>query len=71
MGHDEFRKRQISQWEFAPEGAFRLFTKVETGLSKATCEFVFYRRDDNSLVTDDASEEIKQFLEKYQWAIQP
>lgn len=59
---DQYSKRQISQWEFAPEGVFRCFRNVDTGLSKACCEFVFYRRSDNSLVTDDSSQELKDQL---------
>lgn len=68
---DQYRKVQISQWDFAPEGAFRCFRNVDTGLSKACCEFIFYRRSDNALVTDDSDQELKDqlaFLEpQIQW----
>lgn len=62
MADAAYRKRQISQWDFAPEGAFRVFRDVDTGLSRATCEFVFYDRSTGALVTNDCGEELKQRL---------
>ena len=63
MQVSDFRKRQISQWRLAPNGAYQVFRTVDTGLSKGICEFVFYDRD-NFLVTEDASDEVKEFLKK-------
>lgn len=57
-----FRKRQISQWDFAPEGAFRVYRRVRGFADYVTCEFIFYRREDDALVTDDCSAGLKQFL---------
>ena len=55
-----YTKRQLSQWDFAPDGAFKVFRNVDTGLSQATCQFIFY--ENGELVKDDCPESVKGFL---------
>ena len=57
-----YRKRQISQWEFPPKGAYVVYRHVDSGLSNATCTFVFY--DEGKLVTDDCAPDVKTFLKE-------
>ena len=61
-----YKKRQISQWDFPPMGAFVVYRHHETkpdSMDSGVFEFVFYAPD-KSLVTDDASEELKLALKE-------
>lgn len=69
MKPEQYRVSQISQWSFAPKGAFQLFREI--GSSRTICEWVFYLREGNELIKSDCSDELKAFLEVHLFAIQP
>lgn len=69
MRPEDYRKRQISQWEFPPQDAFVAYRPIETGLTKLTCAFIFYEKPEDrastawgNLVMQDCSDELKEFL---------
>jgi hypothetical protein len=57
-----YRKRQLSQWDFVPTNAFVVYRQVNTGLSSATCCFIFYERDTGNLIKDDCLPALKRHL---------
>lgn len=57
-----YRQRQISQWEFPPEGAFVHYVDVATSLSKARCSFVFFDLATREWVNEACSEDLKEKL---------
>jgi len=42
---NDFEWRQLSQWDFAPDGAYIEYKDVSTGISKGACRFMLVKRE--------------------------